>query len=190
MIATAIVAGFVGYFIGASQLNSPHASPLPNYRVSDANANAELRSEPKHHLSASTIDLPEELNLRSQNGMAVTLAETEESTDILFLFYGEKHVSGAVRLSRILMRFPYRGDIYCTSTATAIYYDNVLSPEKILDCLNGYIVMDRDQAKLEIDFVVKDKTSWHRFGWNGIWNIDTQSSFVADDIIQNMGVVN
>lgn len=186
IISFTVVAGFIGYYIGASQRNAP---PAAGSQVTNTIKIGEMQAESKHHLRASTIDLPEELKLRSQNGMAVMLAETEKSTDILFLFYGEKHFSGAVRLSRILMRFPYRGDVYSTSTATAIYYDNVLSPQKKLDCLNGYIVLDRNQSKLEVDFVVKDKTAWHRFGWNGIWNLDKESSFVADDIIQNMGVV-
>ncbi|QDU08722.1 hypothetical protein [Gimesia aquarii] len=187
MIVITVFVGFIGYFIGALQQSTP---PIPDSHGSYLNTIAKLPAESKSHLPASTLDLPEEIKLRSQNGMAVMLAETEKSTDILFLFYGEKHVSGAVRLSRILMRFPYRGDVYSTSTASAIYYDNALVPDKTLDCLNGYIVLDRDQSKLEVDFVVKDKTAWHRFGWNGIWNIDTKSSFEVDEIMRNMEVAN
>ncbi|QDV51720.1 hypothetical protein [Gimesia fumaroli] len=191
LLVITVVVGVVGYFIGASK---PVTPPVPQSQVTNintgTNSDPEQAAEPKQHLSASTIDLPKELDLRSQNGMAVSLAETEDSTDVLFLFYGEKHVSGAVRLTRILMRFPYRGDVYSTSTATAIFYDNALVPDKKnLDCLSGYIVLDRDQSKLEIDFVVKDKTAWHRFGWNGIWNLDTKSSFDVDEIMRNMDLV-
>lgn len=186
MIAITIFAGLVGYFIGASQLSN---TPTSNSQESNVNTIANLPTQPKQRLPASTIDLPKELDLRSQNGMAVNLTETKESTDILFLFYGEKHFSGAVRLTRILMRFPYRGDVYSTSTASAIYYDNVLVPDKILDCLNGYIVLDRDEAKLEVDLVVKDKTAWHRFGWNGVWDVAAEP-FDTKEIMLNMGVAN
>lgn len=184
MLAVVVVAGLIGYFVGAARLPAP---PSTN-STTLASPAGPLESKPVH-LPASTIDLPEELKLHSQNGMAVKVSETDETTDILFLFYGEKHVSGAVRLTRILMRFPYRGDIYSTSSANGIYYDNSLVPDKTLSCLNGHIIVDSDHGRLEVALVVQDKAGWHRFGWNGVWKIDSDSSFDTDDIMRNMGVV-
>lgn len=183
MLAAVVVAGLVGYFVGASRLPAP---PSTNFTTSTSTA--ETLEANQEHLPASTIDLPEEFKLRSQNGMAVMVSETDETTDILFLFYGEKHVSGAVRLTRILMRFPYHGNVYSTSTADGIYYDNSLVPDKRLTCLNGHVILDRDNGRLEVAFVVQDKTGWHRLGWNGVWKIDTDSTFNTDEIMQSMSV--
>ncbi|MFI4851800.1 MAG: hypothetical protein ACIAZJ_21985 [Gimesia chilikensis] len=140
------------------------------------------------HLPAGTMDLPKRFKLDSQSGMKVWVREHEGGVDVLFGFGGYRHFSGAVRLSRILMRFPRGKNILSLSDCKQIYYDCPDVKEKRVDCLNGYLVLDRTGSEIEVDCIVFDQGDWHRFGWNGVWKAEYDPEMDTEEILENMGV--
>ena len=141
-------------------------------------------SEPASHLPTKAMDLPERFKMESQNGMSVTVGDHEHGVDLLLAFGGYRHVSGAVRWTRIMVRFPRGKDVLSLSDCKAIYYDANSVKHKTIDCLNGYVVLDRDAKKVEIDWVVFDDEDWHMFDWNGVWKAEFPADFDVDEILE------
>jgi hypothetical protein len=136
---------------------------------------------PSKHLSSRAIELPEKYKLDSENGMAIDIKETKDGTDVLLLFYGYRHSSGALKLSRIMMHFPRGKRILSLSDCKEVLYES-----QKLDCLNGYLVVDKASKKVEIDFVVFDEGDWRRFGWNGVWKYEETPDLDVAGIKENM----
>ncbi|MBB3210746.1 hypothetical protein FHS27_006594 [Rhodopirellula rubra] len=152
---------------------------------------ADEPAEPKvtQHLDAEKMDLPSRFKMESQSGMKATLRDHDGGVDVLLAFGGYRHFSGAVRLTRILFRFPRGKRVLCLSDSKPIYYDRGREvEEKTVDCLKGYLVVDREQKKIEIDCVVFDNGDWHRFGWNGVWDIKLKPNFDTEGLFENMGI--
>ncbi|QDT27696.1 hypothetical protein Enr10x_30140 [Gimesia panareensis] len=154
--------------------------------VSDQSENEPLVNV--RHLPAGVMDLPERYKLDSQTGMTVTVREHEKGVDVLLGFRGYRHVSGATRLTRLLMRFPRGKNVFSLSDCKQIYFDRVNGKEVQVDCLNGYLVLDRTHSEMEIDCIVFDEGDWHRFGWNGVWKVEYDPELDTEDILENMGV--
>lgn len=140
-------------------------------------------SKPAERLPMKSIDLPAKYKLDSRNGLTIKIHEGEAGTDVLFLFFGERHFSGALKLKRILFHFPRGKEVLSLSDCKQVLYED----GQTLDCLSGYLVLDRKKNKIEIDFVVFDDGDWNRFGWNQICDYEIDPDLALDKIKENMG---
>ncbi|MBL9091018.1 MAG: hypothetical protein JNL96_07320 [Planctomycetaceae bacterium] len=151
----------------------------------NASADSKVKAgdaKPSKHLSTSTVDLPVKYKLDSQNGLAIKVKEGDQGVDVLFLFYGYRHFSGAMKLTRILMHFPRGKNVLNVADCKKVLYE-----KQVLDCLSGYLVLDRTAKKIELDIVVFDDDDWRRFGWNGVWDYEEIPDLDIEEIRINMG---